>query len=219
MDGQEKISVLVAHHEPVVRFGLAEIIRLHPQMRICGQAGTVAEMQEICAQLEPSVIIFEPGMDTSGADLLVDLPHWSPKARLVVFTANEDTTSMQRAFSSGVVGYVTRRDAIKDLVTAVVNAAEGNRHIGPHLSLLLLDELACGSMKVEGSSAGDLSDRELQVFQLIGQGKSTREVASDLQVTPKTIETRRQRIKTKLRLRSGAELQQRAALYVNSSSR
>lgn len=213
MEDHEKISVLVAHHEPVVRFGLSEIIRGQAQMRVCGQAATAAAAREMCAQLKPAIVIFDPAMDGGGTGLLRELPRWSPKTRMVVFTASDDVASMQRAVASGALGYVTRLDPITDLVIAIQTVLTGHRHVGSHLSHLLLDELARGAVKLNGSAAADLSDREMQVFQLIGQGKGTRAVAEELHVSPKTIETHRQRIKSKLHLHSGAELQQRAALY------
>ena len=123
-----------------------------------------------------------------------------------------------RRFRS-VCGYVTRRDPVADLIAAIVAAVEGRRHVGPRIECVLLDRLACGSVKLSGDEIAVLSPRERQVFQSLGAGSSVRAIASELGVSVKTVETHRQRIKDKLRLKNGAELNHRAVLATNGNSR
>jgi DNA-binding NarL/FixJ family response regulator len=160
-------------------------------------------------------VVVDPAMDGGGTGLLRELLKAIPQLRIVMYSSVEDALSVQRALAAGAHGYVTRRDPAVDVLTAILSALDGERHVGPRVRHVLLDELAHGAMKINGKPESVLSDRELQVFRLIGGGRKTCEIAEDLGVSAKTIETHRQRIKEKLHLHSGAELQQRAALSSN----
>ena len=208
-----KFAVLIAHHEPVMRIGLAHVIGSHERLRVCGEAASAAELQRSCELCLPDVVVVDPEKAGGGVVLLRDLARWAPRSRRVVFSGQADALQVQRAFAAGALGYVTRQDDASELAATILHSLDGQRHVGPYLSTLLLDKLACGDIEMHGGREHTLSDRELQVFRLIGAGTVLREVAARLGVSVKTVETHRQRIKGKLNLRSCADLQRAAVLH------
>jgi len=152
-----------------------------------------------------------------GLHFLKELPAWSARTRVVVFTAQLDALCVQRAFQAGAWGYVTRRDPVAALLGAVLGAVAGKRHVGPQIEQLLLGRMAAGVVELSGSAVAALSARELEVFRLIGRGLGTQAVADELRLSVKTVETHRQRIKMKLHCRDGLELQCRAVLFQSGS--
>jgi DNA-binding NarL/FixJ family response regulator len=207
-----KASVLVVDPEPVARCGLVQLINSHPELRVCGEAETVGQTRDFCAHLKPEVLVFDPAL-TDGFSLVKELRRWSARTHVVVFTALEDAISVQRAFKAGVCGYVTRRDPVEALMTAILDARSGGRHVGPRVEHLLLEKLATGSVEMRENEIASLSDRELQVFRLVGIGSNTRAIAEELHLSVKTVETHRYRIREKLHLGDSAELQRRAVLF------
>lgn len=207
-----KASVLIANSEPVTRFGLVQLINSHAELRVCAEAESAPPLRELCARWRPELIVLDPTLG-DGFALIKDLHLWVPQTRVVVFAGSEDPVNVQRALKAGAVGYVTRHDPLAALIYTLASALRGERHIGPHAESLLLGGLACGSMEMRGGETAKLSDREMQIFQMIGAGRSTQAVAAELRLSVKTIHTHRQRIKEKLHVANGTELQRRAVLF------
>ena len=218
MANQKKANVLVVDAEAVARFGLVQLINSQPLLRVVGEADSLPVARELASRLKPEVVVLDPA-HRDGMHFIEELARSKAPPRVVAFTAMEDALSVQRAFQAGVCGYVTRRDPVVDLMAAIVAAVGGKRHIGPRIERVLLERLACGAVQLSGDDFAVLSQRERQVFQLLGSGNSGRAIASELGVSVKTIETHRQRIKEKLQLKNGAELNRRAVLAANGSSR
>lgn len=212
MSNPRKARVLIADAEAVARFGLVQLLASHSRLAVCGEAESLSTARELIARLKPDVLVFDPAMG-EGCTFLRDLPRWCATTRAVALTNLCDALSVQRALKAGVCGYVARRDPVEAVLLAVLAAAEGRRHIGPRIEAGLLEVMACGAMTVRESEASSLSDRELQVYRLIGDGLGTRALAEELHVSVKTVETHRQRIREKLGIATGSELQRRAALF------
>jgi len=211
----QKASVVIADSEPVSRCGLRRLIDSHTSLRVCAEAEQLSAARDLCAQHKPDVVVLDPSMG-DGFAFLRDLRRWSARTQAVVFTGLSDATSVQRAFKAGACGYISRRDPVTALMAAIVAATQGERHVGPRIERVLLEKLAIGEVEMAHSMEDMLSARELEVFRLLGEGCATREVAETLHVSVKTIESHQQRIKEKLQLASGAELRQRAAVFVAS---
>ncbi len=207
-----KADVVVADAQPVARAGLVYLINSDSRLRVCAETGEAARVRALCEEHRPQVLVLDPAMG-DGFTLIKDVPRWSRGTRTVVFTALNDSLAVQRAFKAGASGFVSRFDPVSALFTAILAALEGKRHVGPEIEHLQLENLACGSVELRGNEVAGLSDRELQVFRLIGGGLSTRGVAERLMVSVKTVETHRERIKGKMGLANGAELQRRAVLF------
>lgn len=207
-----KADVLVADSEPVARAGLVHLLNSHSRLRVCAEAEMLDAVRELCLRHKPAVLVLDPAMG-DGFTFIKDLPRWSRDTRAVAFTSLGDALSVQRAFKAGVCGYVTRRDPVVAVMTAIVGALTGERHVGPRVENVLLAHLALGAVEMRDDETAALSNRELQIFRLLGSGLGTRAVAEELRLSIKTIETHRQRIKEKLQLTSGTELQRRAVLF------
>lgn len=217
MDFPPKAGVLIADPEPLTRRGLAQLIEPHPLLRICAEAESVPVARELCVQHCPDLLLIDAAMG-DGLGFIRELPRWCERTRTVVFTSRTDAWSVQRAFQAGACGYVARRDPVEALLGALVGALKGDRHVGPLVERVLIDELAAGGIELHGHAEGGLSHRELEIFELMGRGLGTRAIAAELRVSVKTVETHRQRMKQKLGVTSGAELQQQAAVFAERAA-
>jgi DNA-binding NarL/FixJ family response regulator len=207
-----KFDVLVADAQPLARAGLVHAINSHPHLKVCAETGCGIMARDLCTRMSPAVLVLDPALG-QGLAMVRDLTRFSAATRVVIVTGDADAMSVQRAFKSGACGYVTRLDPVPAVLTAIAGAAKGQRHIGPCAEQILLGSLACGGMECRGSEVSALSEREFQIFRLIGAGHGTRAMAEELRLSVKTVETHRQRIKEKLGLATGAELQRRAVLF------
>jgi DNA-binding NarL/FixJ family response regulator len=213
------MDVLVIDPEPVARFGLVTLLKSHAQLRVVGEAETTRTGRELCAKLKPQVVVIDPAMEGGeGFVLLKDIPRWAAGARVVAFSQTEDAGWVQRVFSAGACGYVTRRDPVPALIDAVLGAASGERHVSPRIAKVLLERLAKGDVNFASVDEPRLSTREWQIFRMVGEGRLPREMAETLGVSVKTVESHQQRIKIKLGLPSGAELRRRATLALEAES-
>jgi DNA-binding NarL/FixJ family response regulator len=211
MANSRKMNVLVVDAQPVARVGMVLLLNSHARLRVCAEADSAPAARELCARHQPEFAILDLAIG-DGFALLKEFPRWAPGIRVIAFTALEDALSVQRALQAGAQGYVTRLDPAAELLTAIDCVLGGQRHVGPRVAHLLLERLACGSVEMHGCEEAALSDRELQIYRAIGRGLGTRAVAEELHVSVKTVETHRQRIKEKLHLRDGCDLQRRAVL-------
>lgn len=217
MPSSRKANVIVVDAEPVARFGLVQLINSQVRLRVCGESGTLRDARDLVSRLKPDVVVLDPALG-DGVHFIGELARAKAGPRVVAFTAQEDALSVQRTIQAGVCGYVTRRDPVADVIAAILAAVDGKRHVGPRINDLLLGCIACGMVQVSGDATAVLSQRERQVFLLLGAGRSVRVIASELGVSVKTVETHRQRIKDKLHLKDGAELNRRAVLAANCNS-
>jgi DNA-binding NarL/FixJ family response regulator len=214
MRNPRKSNVLIVDAEPVARCGLLHIVNSHAALQICAEADSLPAARAACERWKPEVVVLDVALSGGeGFALVRELPRWNPNLCVVAYTGLEDTASVQRALRAGVYGYVTRRDPVAALLAAIMGALAGERSIGPRVEHVLLETLALGRVQMEEDDLTLLSERERQVFRLIGDGLKTRAVAGELRLSVKTVETHRQRIKEKLHLQDGAELQHRAAVF------
>ncbi|MCW0216958.1 MAG: response regulator transcription factor [Prosthecobacter sp.] len=206
-----KIRVLIVDAEPASRLGLIQVIKEKPSLCVCGDVDSLSDARRWCEQGEPDLVLVDLAMG-DGFTFIKELHRWHVGARVVVFTALEDVLTVQRAFQAGASAYVTRRDPLSSLVVALERAVRGERHIGPRVEHMMLNTLACGDMELRGNLESGLSNREREVLRLLGSGLSTREMAQELGVSVKTVETHCHRIKEKLKLKSVGALRRHAAL-------
>jgi DNA-binding NarL/FixJ family response regulator len=215
MSSPKKLSVLIAHHAPLIRFGLTKLIQSDRNFRIVGQTGEAPVARRIFAQIGPDLVVLSLTLQHGdGISLLKDFRKMNPLTRALVVTARTDSLSVQRAFRAGARGYVVTDDETVEVLHALEQIAAGEFYASDSVARGLLQMLAKGSVETNAGGCGHLSDRELQVFRLIGSGFGTSRVASELHLSVKTIETHRQRIKHKLGLANGTELTQRAVEWL-----
>ena len=176
--------------------------------------------RRIFTEHSPALVVLSLSLQHGdGIALLKDFKKMNSAARALVGTARIDLLSVQRAFKAGARGYVVAADETADVLQALERIAADELYASPTVARGLLQMLANGSVDTRREAYGQLSDRELQVFRLIGSGFGTARVATELQLSVKTIETHRQRIKQKLGLTNGTELTQRAAEWLMNAAR
>ncbi len=220
MSSPEKLSVLIVHHAPLMRFGLTTLLRSNRRYRLAGETGDAPVARRLFAETKPALVVLSMTLrNGDGISLLKDFRKMNPAACALVVTARADSLSVQRAFKAGARGYVVADDETAEVLTALDQVAAGELYASGTVARGLLQMLASGAVAAPANGCGQLSDRELQVFRLIGSGLGTSRVATELQLSVKTIETHRQRIKQKLGLTSATELTQRAAEWLLQSTR
>jgi DNA-binding NarL/FixJ family response regulator len=216
----KKLSVLIVHHAPLTRFGLTALLKSNRGFKVVGQTSSVPVARHLFTETQPNLVILSLTLQHGdGISLLRDFRKMNRTARTLVLTAREDALSVQRAFRAGACGYVVTQDEASEVLHALERIAAGELYASTTVARALLQMLARGSVETPRDRCAQLSDRELQVFRLIGSGLGTSRVAKELQLSVKTIETHRQHIKQKLGLTKGIEVTRRAAEWMLAASR
>jgi len=217
MTNNRKARVLVVDAEPVSRFGLVHLFNAHERLQVVAEAEAMPVARELCLRHRPELVVLDAALG-DGLGFVREVKQLSPKGRVVVFTSQVDALCVTRAFRAGAEGYVTRRDSVSSLMSTVLGVLDGERQVAPSVQRVLVEQMVTGGAEVRGRAESVLSDRELQVYQLLGQGLKARAVAAELRLSVKTVETHVQRIKVKLGVANAGELQRRAILAQSAGS-
>jgi DNA-binding NarL/FixJ family response regulator len=203
--------VLIVDDHPVFREGLARVIDQERDLVVCGEAADGAEALLRAESLRPDLVVIDIALDgMNGIELAKALRSRVPDARLLVVSMYPESLYGERALRAGADGYVMKRESGRALLGAMRRVLAGNTHVSPDLNNAILQKLSGRGDHAAATDIERLSDREFEVFQLIGQGLGTREIAERLNVSMKTVETHREHIKEKLHVERTAELVQRA---------
>jgi DNA-binding NarL/FixJ family response regulator len=203
---EAKTRVFIVDDHPIIRRSLAALIRATPGLDVCGEAEDVQGALADIPQAAPDLVLVDISLKgPSGLELLKDLKLRHPRLPALVLSMHDERLFAERCLRAGARGYVMKNEALDELVHAIRRVLTGEIYTSP----TLFDR-----PPRDGSSVERLSDRELEVFEKIGLGVSSREIASRLHVSVKTIETHRERIKDKLGCASGADLLRQATHWV-----
>jgi DNA-binding NarL/FixJ family response regulator len=215
--GSRKRRVLLVDDHPVVREGLAQRINRERDLAVCGEAQSAGEALRAVASHQPDVVVLDLSLPKGhGLELIKDLKNLHPDLPLLVFTMHDENLFAERALRAGARGYVMKQEPPERLLAAVRTVLNGEYFLSDKASSTFLHTFFRHSSENTGPPIGGLTDRELEVFELIGQGVGTRSIADRLGRSVKTIETHRARIMEKLSLKSAAELVVRASRWVES---
>ena len=205
-----RAKVLVVHRIGFVRHGVLSLIAKSMQFMACGETDEAPLARELFMRHKPKLVLL--GLTLRGGDgfqLIKDFCRLEPAAATIVLSERTDELSLRRAFRAGARGYLTI-DGAAEMVKAFNEISAGRVYVSASVLPLILSNFAAGSKGSPSSDINNLSDRELEIFAFIGRGFSVSELASELHVSVKTIETHQMRMKEKLALRSAAELRQKA---------
>ena len=205
---QNRKKVLVVDDHPIVREGLADLINKEEDLVVCGWAEDVPQTLKAIKDMSPDVITVDISLeDASGLELIKDIKAQFPGLPVLALSMHQESLYAERALRSGAKGYVTKHEATKEVIVAIRKVLDGQLYLSESMKEKLLYYFVSDSTSTDTNSPIHcLTDRELEVFSLLGQGKSTRQIAEHLCLSIKTIETYRSRIKEKLNLHSGPEL-------------
>jgi len=198
--------MLVDDH-PVMRNGLAQLIDQEPDLQVCGQFADSAHALEAIAALQPDLAIVDLSLKgSSGLDLVKGIKSAHPRVLILVLSMHDESLYAERVLHAGASGYIMKEEATDLVLSAIRKVLSGGIHLSEGMSSKFVHRLATGKSTAGGSVMERLSDRELEVFGLIGEGRGTRQIAEQLRLSVKTIESHRAHLKEKLNLKSATEL-------------
>ncbi|MEX0929571.1 MAG: response regulator transcription factor [Balneolales bacterium] len=211
------LKVIIVDDHPLMRKGMALTLSSEMDIDVVAQASSAEEALDMLKTLKPDAAVVDislPGMN--GIDLIRHLQTFRPEIKALVVSRHDEELYAERAIRAGAKGYLMKLEAGDVIVQAMRRIASGGIYISEEINNRLLMNMATGKTNKSHSPLEMLSDRELEVFELIGKGKSTREIADQLHVSVKTVETYRSRIKEKLNIGSASELMQQAVQWMSN---
>jgi len=203
--------IMIVDDHPVVRHGLRELLSHEPDLELCGEAESAEEALRLVGSLAPDVVIVDILLKgTNGIDLVKRLRALYPGCRMLVASMHDESFLAERALRAGAMGYVCKQEPVERMLEAIRNVMRGAVYLTPDMTVRIVQAATPRGRGDGASSIPRLSDRELEVFEAIGRGRSTRAIAESLNLSVKTVETHRENIKRKLSLKNSTELVQRA---------
>jgi DNA-binding NarL/FixJ family response regulator len=212
------VNVVLVDDHPIVRQGLAQLLAQEPDLCVCGEAEDEATARRLVAETAPQLVIVDLSLKSGDGIALIKALHADhPTIPILVLSMHDESHFVERALRAGALGYLTKQDASTMILPAIRRVLRGEIFLGEQLSPSLLKRLLSGEPEEAESVVARLSDRELQVFRLIGDGLGTQEIAGRLNLSVKTIETYQAHIKDKLDLRDSRKLVQFAIRWTLES--
>ncbi len=214
----EKVAkVFLVDDHPLVREWLGQLIQREDDLSVCGEAEDAGEALDKIAASKPSIVIADISLKNShGLELVKDLKIRFPSLPVLVLSMHDESLYAERVLRAGAMGYITKQEATKKILLAIRQVLSGAIYVSEHMAARMVHKLVVGSSREHSSPIDRLTDRELEVFQLIGRGQGTRRIAEELHLGIKTVESYRARIKEKLKLQDGTQLLQQAIQWVHS---
>ncbi|MBN1507771.1 MAG: response regulator transcription factor [Sedimentisphaerales bacterium] len=214
---RSKYSILIVDDHPVVRQGLAQLVNQEKDLEVQGYAEDAYQAMQAVKEVRPDMVIVDISLkDTSGMDLIKDMKVQYPNLPILILSMHDESLYAERALRAGAKGYIMKHEATERVITAIRRVLAGEIYVSDSMAATMVSKLATGVAPRSTSPVESLSDRELEVFRLIGEGHKTRDVADKLHLSVKTIETYRAHIKEKLGFKDGNELFRFAVEWVNS---
>jgi DNA-binding NarL/FixJ family response regulator len=217
---QQPKRILLVDDHPVLRKGLGRLIASKPEFAICGEASAAREALQLIGRLRPDLVIADislPGIN--GIDLTKVVRRDFPKLPILILSMHEEPLYALRALRAGAAGYIVKQDALENISNALRDVLNGQRYISPSIASQLMTRPAAGpEMHKSDDPTSALSDRELEIFEMIGQGQEVCGIADALGLSPKTVETHRTHIKEKLKVKNAQQVRRLAVQWVTQHS-
>ncbi len=211
--------IFIVDDHPIVRNGLSLLIAQEDDLEVCGEAGDSVDAIEKISKLKPDVALVDISLDGSnGIDLTRALKLRVPKTAVLMLSMHDESLYAERSMRAGARGYLMKQESPETVIEAIRQVLAGELYLSDPVKSLLLKEMLDGTSSDTRLSGGvqSLSDRELEIFHLLGTGLSTRDVAASLGLSVKTVETHREHIKRKLGVKTATELLHRAIRWAEN---
>jgi len=215
---QKKTRVLIVDDHPMIREGLSSLLAAQPDIEICGQAESAAQALDLIASRKPAIVIADitlPGK--SGIELIKDIAAMFPDIKTLAVSMHDESVYAERVLRAGARGYVMKKEGGKRLLEAIRKVRDGDVAVSEKMSAHILRIFSGHSAADSDSPVRQLTDREFEVFELIGRGLGTTQMAAELHISVKTVEVHRAHIKEKLEIQTGTGLIAYAARWAQSS--
>lgn len=209
--------ILIVDDHPMMREGLAQLLETEPDLAACGEAGTAHEALEKVGQLNPELVLLDitlPGK--SGLELIKDLHAMYPQISILVISMHDESLYGERVLRAGAKGYIMKQEGGKKILAAIRQVLSGGIYVSEKMAHRIVEIFSAGRTEANSSPIERLTDREFEVFQLIGKGADIHEIADQLHLSVKTVEVHRANIKQKLKLKSVPELLMFAVRWMDS---
>lgn len=212
--------VLVVDDHPFMRAGLAQLINQQADLEVCGEAGNMADALRAVAQLRPDLVLSDLTMaDRGGLEFIKDLQAAGIAPPVLVVSMHDEAIYAERVLRAGARGYIMKEAGGEVLLGAVRQVLRGEIYVSPKQAALVLENLSGRRPRGSDSPIKQLTDREFEIFQLIGQGKGTQDISGQLHLSPKTVDVHRANIKQKLGLKDATALVRHAVRWVETQGR
>lgn len=215
----KKRRVLIVDDHPIFRNGISQLIDGQTDLEVCGGVSSAPHALSAIDELKPDMLVVDISLNgTNGIELMKSIRAQHPKLPVLIVSMHDENTYAERALRAGARGYIMKAVHSEKVLEAVRRVLEGGMYVSETLGARLLQNLLHrrdGSGDAETSALDQLSDREIEVFRALGEGKSTREIAWALHLSTKTVETHRAHLKKKLQLNTATELVRAAVEWVN----
>jgi len=214
MTNATKHKIFLVDDHPLVREWLTNLINEQLDLTVCGEAESGPQALQAIEQVKPDVAIVDIALrDSSGIELIKDLKQTCPNVSVLVLSMHEESHYAERALRAGARGYIMKRETTKKVVAAIRQVLSGQLYVSETIAAAMAAQFVSGKTLDAASPAQQLSDRELEVFEMLGQGRGTRQIAESLRVSVKTVQAYCARIKEKLNLASATELLREAVRW------
>jgi DNA-binding NarL/FixJ family response regulator len=211
--------ILLVEDHPLVREGLRRVIENQPDLTICGEVETASAALTAVRELNPDVVVTDISLkEGDGMQLVRDVRAHLPDVRILVLSMHDETIYAERVLSAGADGYLMKQAAGEQFLESLRRVLDGQVYVSGNLSSAMIQNLVSNRKAGAPSSIERLSDRELQVLRMLGSGLNTRQMAKSLNLSGKTVESHRQRLKRKLNLETNAQLVRYAINFADVSA-
>jgi DNA-binding NarL/FixJ family response regulator len=209
-------EILIVDDHPLVREGLTALISKQRDFSLCGEASGIAEARELARATKPNVAIVDLKLnDGNGIALIKELAERYADMKVLALSMHDETLFAERALRAGAAGYVSKHDAGRTIIHAIRTVLEGGVYLSERMAnRMITRSVGLNKQPKTSSPLEQLSDRELEIFEMIGDGLTSREIAEELDVSQRTIDTHRENIKQKLNLKNAVELMKHAVQWV-----
>lgn len=212
-----KIKILIVEDHPIFRMGMTELINREPDMEVCGHGEDVAEARTLIREQMPDMVVVDLSLKNSnGLDLVKEINDQYPRISCLVLSMHDESLHAERCILAGAKGYIMKQEASTSVVKAIREILAGNLHVSRPIMSHILNKFRNQPTALHASPLNALTDREMEIFQFIGRGHASGEIAKRLNISVKTIGTHRERIKNKLNLKDSSTLVRHAVIWVET---
>ena len=209
--------ILLVDDHPIMRQGLVQLIDHEPDLKVVGEADNAAEAMNLIPKIKPNLILTDITMPgKNGVEFIKDLKAIYPDIEVLVLSMHDESLYAERVLRAGGRGYVMKHEGGKNLISAIRKVVHGQIFISEKMASRILEIFSGHRSETKSSNVEGLSDREFEIFQMLGKGLSTREIADQLHLSVKTVEVHRVNIKAKLKIKTAPELIRHAVRWVES---
>jgi DNA-binding NarL/FixJ family response regulator len=212
-----KKRILIVDDHPMMRQGLAQLVSNEPDLVVCCEADTAGQALNILVTSKPDLVLADISLpDKNGLELIKDIRALAPDVLILVVSMHDEALYAERVLRAGARGYIMKQEGGRKLMEAIRQILSGQIYVSEKMSARILEIFSGRRTQAGGSPVERLSDREFEVFQLIGEGKGTREIAGHLHLSVKTVEVHRANIKEKLSVKTATDLVRFAVRWVEA---